>query len=127
MYELNFKDPTDIRMSSPYNVAKVDLKGNFVPDFPKDSFQDKGVISHDRKTCYLIQWVVIKNSPGFRVWRINEDEESVLKSDYFEGCCRDINIFNENAGVILKVRKYNSELQSGEVSDVIVKDFYLRD
>lgn|GEM_PF-1235453 len=38
MYELIFKNPIEVRMGSPFNVADVELNGGYFPSFDGHSF-----------------------------------------------------------------------------------------
>ncbi len=87
MYEFRFYDATEIRMGSPYNLAKIEIKGNFLPDTEGFDFQDKATISEDGHRLVLIEWTVSKNNPGFRVWDVDGRTRSVKKSEVLEGCC----------------------------------------
>jgi hypothetical protein len=89
-YEITFKNIVDIRMGSPFNGAKVELRGDFVPLFTNETFQDIYTISNDGLICFLVEWVHINNNPAFRVWKIDARQRNVLKSNRIEGCCKGI-------------------------------------
>lgn len=98
MYEISFLNPIEIRMGSPFNLATVVIKGSFLPDLSNASFQDKGIVSKDKLSCYLIEWVTSSNEPAFRVWKLDESSRTVSKSQIIPGCCESISI--ENSGKI---------------------------
>lgn len=60
-------------MGSPFNTADVELSGGYVPLMDGISFQDKGVVSQDGETAFLVEWKTLSgNRPGFCVWRISD-------------------------------------------------------
>ncbi|MEO7163936.1 MAG: hypothetical protein ABI041_13535 [Bdellovibrionia bacterium] len=102
MYLLKFNNTFEVRMGSPFNVAEVELTGNFVPSLNDRSFQDKGIVSSDGRVCYLIEWKVLEgNSPGFQLWKISEEDKSVKKSKVITGCCEAIQ--ETQQGILLRV------------------------
>lgn len=87
-------------MGSPFNGAKVELYGDFVPLLSSEvTFQDLYAISNDGQICFLIQWMSQKNNPGFCIWKIDARQRSVLKSSRIEGCCNGIKWKNDGVDV----------------------------
>lgn len=94
MYKIKFSNEMEIRMGSPYNVADIDIAGDFVPQLDDYEFQDKYALSSDEAICLLIQWSIQQNEPGFIVWKLSEKDQMLSKSDRFEGCCDNIEFKN---------------------------------
>lgn len=106
-YELEFRNISEVRMGSPYNVADVCLKGPFVPDLTDFSFQDIGVISSDGHTACLVQWETSNNEPGFRIWKIDSNSEIISRSNMIKGCCTSLLLLNDNK---IKTSFYTDQL-----------------
>lgn len=92
MYNLKFKNITEVRMGSPFNIAEVELTGNYIPDFSQFTFQDIGLIDPSEDLAYLVQWDIQNNQPGFRVWRISSTKRNIYKTDRFDGCCKKLTL-----------------------------------
>ena len=102
MYHLKFLNPVEVRMGSPFNVADVELTGEFIPSFEGASFQDKGIISFEGKVCFLIEWKTMPgNRPGFCVWKVSEQGRTVQKSEPIEGCCEKISEIDEGVELLI--------------------------
>ena len=85
----NFTNIFEIRMGSPFNCCELSLSGNWVPELPKEGWQDK--FAHDPSGRYLalILWDNSENSnPGFCVVVIDSKEKKVEKKQRIEGCCK---------------------------------------
>lgn len=94
-YNIEFDILGEIRMGSPYNGANVKLSGDYVPDFSSFTFQDKALISDDGRTCYLVQWDINNDDPGYIVWKIEANTRKISKSVRIKGCCESLNLKNE--------------------------------
>jgi hypothetical protein len=103
-------------MGSPFNIADVELAGGYVPPIDGVSFQDKGAISPDGYTVYLVEWKTVPgNRPGFCVWKVSDKEKSFSKSGIIEGCCDSIELADD--GVVLSIYRKN------QMENVTVSDF----
>lgn len=116
MYTVSFSNVYDVRMGSPYNIANVSLKGDFIPDLGTGKFQDKYAVSDDGKICILIKWNSIKNNPGFILWRISEVTRDVKYSDQIMGCCDEVKIVNDK--VVVTCMVYDS---SKKVMNTVIR------
>ena len=105
----------EVRMGSPYNAVKVVLDGEYVPDTSGFTFQDKALVS-DGLTCYLVQWDLVENIPGFIVWKIDSQKNQLSKSNRVNGCCDGI-LIKENQ-LICKVWKWDSQSKSESISEL---------
>ncbi len=94
-YEILFFNVSEIRMGSPYNTADFKLKGPFVPDLTDYTFQDIFAISSKGNTIFLVQWDIVNNEPGFRVWKISSNPDSVCQSSHIRGCCSKVELLND--------------------------------
>ena len=92
MFTLSFKNCSEIRMGSPFNMADVELTGEYIPDLSRYSFQDIGLVNPAKDTVYLVQWETTNNEPGFIVWQIRERDRSISKSDRISGFCKDLQL-----------------------------------
>lgn len=114
-YNIKYEALGEIRMGSPYNGANVILDGEFIPDMSELTFQDKGIVSNDGFTCYLIQWDMIDNNPGYKIWKIDAKDRKISKSKHIDGCCDDINL--NDSGVTVKTWKWDSSKKCENVSE----------
>ena len=105
MYKLNFLNPGEIRMGSPYNIADVDLSGGFVPNLDGHEFQDKGRVSASGDTVLLVEWALLNNEPGFIVWLVSHQDGTVKKSPRQEGLCDGVEFLSTTS---VKVRVSSS-------------------
>jgi hypothetical protein len=86
---VTFRNRTEIRMGSPFNIANLYLKGDWIPDLPNEDWQDQKAWSPDGRFVALIAWAVSKsNNPGFRIYTINLEERSFAVSKRIRGCCQ---------------------------------------
>ena len=99
MYSIGFKDLGEIRMGSPYHVAKPIITGDFVPDLSGYSFQDVSTVSSDGKDLYLVFWDLHDNSPAFRVLWLSEEERRTRTSEWVPAACREL-ITTDTRGLI---------------------------
>ncbi len=96
MYKLEFKDRAEVRMGSPFKIAKVYLKGGqFLPDLSSYFFQDLGCVNKVGDSVLLVEWITEKNEPGFKVWYIREVDSSITRSRRISGCCKAIRFVND--------------------------------
>jgi hypothetical protein len=112
-YRITYDVLGEIRMGSPYNGANVILSGEFIPDMSEYTFQDRGIVSSDGFTCFLVQWDMIGNNPGHKVWKIEAKSKEISVSSHIEGCCDDI-WFNDSK-VITKVWNWDSSTNTESV------------
>ena len=77
----------EIRMGPPYNHAYLDLEGDWVPDLPRDGWQDLFAHSHDGEILALVRWDPDNNKPGFRLVVIDAEKKTVEESERIPGCC----------------------------------------
>jgi hypothetical protein len=83
-----FSEQSEIRMGSRFNHAYLDLEGDWVPDLPRDGWQDLYAYSGDGKILALIRWETEDNEPGFRVVMIDLQRKTVEETERIPGCCR---------------------------------------
>lgn len=68
-----FLNVNEIRMGSPFNHAHVEIVGG-TPSFLRDrEYQDLALSSADGNDLILVEWDIVKNSPGFRLIRLQRD------------------------------------------------------
>lgn len=86
---VRFADVSEVRMGSPYNVCRVVLSGQWVPDLPDDGsgFQDRAAWSTDGDFLGLVQWAAGRNEPGFRVLIVDVQNRTLTRSRRIAGCC----------------------------------------
>jgi hypothetical protein len=96
MYKITFDQIDEIRMGSPYNIARIKVDGGYSPDTAQESFQDKYALSSDGDTCFLVVWDSTRNEPAFTVWKVSDREKSVKKSKLISGACQEITYLSES-------------------------------
>ena len=94
MYQLKFVNPGEIRMGSPFNIADIELSGDFVPKLDGFEFQDKGCVNVSGDKVLLVQWVIEKNEPGFKIWLVSAVDKTIRITDRFSGCCEGVRFLN---------------------------------
>src|SRR5262245_51805985 len=93
MYRVTFSEVQEIRMGSPFSLAKVTLEGDFVPDgIERYEFQNLHAVTPDGSVCYLVEWQLDGNDPGFRVWQLDALRRLFAHSTRIAGCCESIEI-----------------------------------
>lgn len=102
MFSLLSEVISEIRMGSPFNLAKIYLGGNYNPDLSGFDFQDIHCLNPSGTVAYLVQWEIKANEPGFRIIRICEIERSVQRSDRYIGCCESLRFVDE-ARLVVKI------------------------
>lgn len=91
--QVQFVDPIEIRMGSPYCVCQVKLSGAWVPELPSrdEDFQNIEAWSDDGNYLALVQWRISEqNEPGFRILTIAIKERRLKKSRRIRGCCHSL-------------------------------------
>ena len=106
MYSVKILNTCEIRMASPYNIADVELSGEFVPDLRGVEFQDVYCINDIGDSVILVQWAIKNNQPGFMLWLISSELNSIKKSDRIEGICENV-MFLGNSRVKITLVKNN--------------------
>jgi hypothetical protein len=99
MYSVKFDDRGEIRMGSPYHLAKPIITGDFVPDLSGYSFQDVSAVSSDGKDLYLVFWDLQDNSPAFRVFWLSEEKRCARTSERVPAACREL-VSSDTRGLI---------------------------
>jgi len=80
-------------MGSPYNICRVGLYGDWVPELPDDGegFQDLKAWSEDDQHLALIQWRIGRSGdPGFVIHVISLATRQVSTSGRRSGCCTEL-------------------------------------
>lgn len=88
--KVSFLNIEEIRMGSPWSVCKLNLEGEWVPELPEGDWQDITASSPDMRYCALVRWNVEGNWPGFNVYIIDTDKQTVTANDRILGFCKDI-------------------------------------
>ncbi len=102
-YKVSFTNQNEIRMGSPFNVASPIITGAFVPSMGRRDFQDLALVSSPGSVCYLIEWQIEGNDPGFRVIRLDENSRSQALSHRIHGCAKAIAELPDGEGVRVTV------------------------
>jgi hypothetical protein len=87
MIKVKFRNHGEIRMGSPYNLYSIKLDGEWVPDLPKDGWQNTHARSPGGRYLILTAWDTTDNKPGFYFILIDALKRSYLRTDVFRGCC----------------------------------------
>lgn len=87
MLKVRFSKKEEIRMGSPYNVCRVRITGDWVPDLPETDWQDIRAFRPDGTAVALVRWDTPGNVPGFRLWIVDAEARTVETSPRFPGCC----------------------------------------
>ncbi len=116
MYKIRFSGLVDIHMGSPYNIADIHVIGGYFPENVSDeAFQDRCAVSIDGQTCFVVVWDRPNNDPGFRVWKVSNQDRSVKKSDRISGCCQEVSLSGDGVSVV--VWEYEKPLRTETVTD----------
>ncbi len=118
MYQVTFTNIMEIRMGSPFNIADVDVKGGFFPKSGFTDFQDKFAVSQDGRVCYFVLWEVAQdNTPGFRMLRVSDHDQTATTSDRFSGCCEELSFLPGGTdGVQIKIWESGKETRTERVT-----------
>lgn len=87
MKEVDFLDCGEIRMGSPYNECRIRLTLGWQPPIPTSGFQDLCAASPDGRYLALVRWDTPNNEPGFIVFTLDNEEQTVSYSPRQRGCC----------------------------------------
>ena len=87
MITVKFRNRGEIRMGSPFNLYSIKLEGEWVPDLPKDDWQNTHTRSPDGRYLVLTSWETTGNWPGFYLVLIDTAKKSYVRTDVFNGCC----------------------------------------
>jgi len=90
MIDVTFSDTTEIRMGSPFNICRISISGPWVPDLPETDWQDLKALREDGEALALVRWDTPGNVPGFRIYLLNRESETVTVSERFPGCCQEL-------------------------------------
>jgi len=90
MLDVSFVDCSEIRMGSPFGVCAVVLTGKWVPDVPRDGWQNLSATSPDGRFSALLRWDTPHNDPGFKIAIIDSIGQTVDWSERHPGCCESI-------------------------------------
>lgn len=89
--KIEFKNPQEIRMGSPYMIAELVIHGLNI-DLPKNDWQNKYSISSSNKWLALVQFDLTDNEPGFIFYIVDLENEIVTMSKRIEGLLNDLKI-----------------------------------
>jgi hypothetical protein len=109
-----FSGQCEIRMGSPFNHAYLKLEGKWVPDLPKDGWQDIYAHSDNGNILALVRWDTENNEPGFRLVMIDTKRKAVEETDRIPGCCESLEW--RGAGFSYRAFGYQKPNQASEVT-----------
>lgn len=73
---INFIDKMEIRMGSPFNHCKVEVKGLTLPELSVETFQDIYNWADDYEYLGLVKWNINDNNePGFNIFVVDVNLE----------------------------------------------------
>ena len=87
MITVEFSKCFEIRMVSPYKTCSLHLAGEWMPDLEEGGWVAVQARSPDGRYLVLAKWDTGKNTPGFRVVLIDEEQKTVDVSQRIPGCC----------------------------------------
>lgn len=90
MITVKFKNQSEIRMGSPYNICDISITGNWTPMLPDRSWQDKTAFNSDETILALVAWDIRRNKPGFSIFYLDMNKKTIKESKRFVGCCHSI-------------------------------------
>lgn len=86
-----FSGLSEIGMGSPFRCADLELEGDWVPDLPRDGWQDIYAHSENGKILALVRWDIDKsNEPGFRLVMVDAQRKAVEETERIQGCCESV-------------------------------------
>ena len=86
--EVSFLNSQEVRMGSPHNICDLEITGEWIPELPKEDWQDITASSPDNRFVGLVAWDVSEdNQPGFKIYCVDTLERSFTVSDRINGCC----------------------------------------
>ena len=88
---IQFNEQSEIRMGSPFKCAELKLHGAWVPDLPRDGWQDMHCHSDNGNILCLVKWDIdTNNDPGFRLVMIDAKNRTVEETERISGCCESL-------------------------------------
>jgi hypothetical protein len=108
--QIDFINPCEIRMGSPYNLCEIRLTGKTKIKIENNAWQDLALYTKDKRYLILVKWNLEKNEPGFHFVIFNIATGDKVISDRIMGC---LNSMEFEKGKI----KYNKFHYTGEKTE----------
>ena len=75
-------------MGSPFNICRIKVSGDWVPELPVTDWQDVAARRDDGEALALVRWDTPGNVPGFHIVVLDAARRRVRTSRRFPGCCQ---------------------------------------
>ena len=108
--QIDFINPREIRMGSPYNLCEIRLSGGTNIELENNAWQDLALWSDDNKYLILVKWNLEKNEPGFHFVTFNIATGEKAIGERIMGCLNSMDFKN---GIIM----YNKFLYTGQKTE----------
>ncbi|MBD1397810.1 hypothetical protein H9Q13_11600 [Pontibacter sp. JH31] len=108
--QIDFINPREIRMGSPYLLCEIKLSGRTNINLENNAWQDLSLWTDDNKYLILVKWNLEKNEPGFNFVIFNIATGDNVISERIMGCLNSMEVENG------KIR-YNKFLYTGQKTE----------
>ncbi len=112
---IEFIEPSEIRMDSPYNLCQIKIGGDIKFELEKAEWQDKCAWNNDNTKVALIKWNLEKNEPGFHLVVIELSTGKISESSRIFGCLNSIAFEDDNHLRINKFLYTGKKTNDGEL------------
>jgi hypothetical protein len=107
-----FLNVNEIRMGSPYNRADLEIAGGTPSFLLGRGYQDLSLPLPDENSLILVEWDIEKNSPAFRLIRLQRDPSSgrmsASRTRRLEGAVRELKHDPQSGAILVLVYRYPS-------------------
>ena len=112
LFKVNFINPREIRMGSPYYMCRIEIEGNSKLKVDDAAWQNICACTDDKKYLALIEFNLTNNEPGFHIVIFNTLTGAFRRSDRIMGLVNSISFCKDTSMV-----RYNKFLYTGEKTD----------